>query len=158
MLLAILAALPTPARGQARSQPPPQPPARQAPAQPPPGDTTELVFGREVFSYPEIPRRDPFRPLVGGEGAGPRFEDLRLLGIIYSQDPGRSVALFAQVAAQGGGAQARPRSYPARRGDVIGNMRVLEIHPDRVVVQVEEFGLFEQRVLELKKPAEGAPK
>lgn len=158
MLLAILAALPAPARGQAGSQPPQQPPAGQAPARPAPADTTELVFEREVFSYPETPRRDPFRPLVGVEGAGPRFEDLRLLGIIYSQDPERSVALFAEAAAPSGGAQARPRSYHARRGDVIGNMRVLEIHPDRVVVQVEEFGLFEQHVLELKKPAEGAPK
>lgn len=158
MLLAILAALPAPARGQAGSQPAPQSPGGQAPGQPAPGDTTELVFEREVFSYPEIPRRDPFRPLVGVAGAGPRFEELRLLGIIHSADPQRSVALFAEGAAEGGGAQARAKSYYARRGDVIGNMRVLEIHPDRVVVQVEEFGLFEQHVLELKKPAEGAPK
>ncbi|MBI4537908.1 MAG: hypothetical protein HY704_00180, partial [Gemmatimonadetes bacterium] len=58
----------------------------------------------------------------------------------------------------GGGEQKRPKSYPGRRGDVIGNVRILEIHADRVIVQVEEFGLFEQRVVALKKPAEGAPK
>lgn len=63
---------------------------------PPRPDTTELVFDREVFNYPAFQRRNPFDPLVDDDEAGPRFEDLTLLGIIYSPDPDFSVALIAE--------------------------------------------------------------
>ncbi|NIP60476.1 MAG: hypothetical protein GWO00_21850, partial [Gemmatimonadetes bacterium] len=58
-------------------------------------DTTELVFQREVFTYPQFERRNPFEPLVGAGDGGPRFEELALLGIILSPQPPLSVALVA---------------------------------------------------------------
>jgi hypothetical protein len=122
-------------------------------AQGPPPPPTELVFEREVYGYPTYERRNPFRPLVGATGAGPRFEQIRLRGIIWSADPRRSVALFGM----GGAAAAQPdttgvpNTRRLRVGESWGNMRVTEIQKDRVVVAVEEFGLSESKVLELTR-------
>ena len=60
----------------------------------PPAPPTELVFEREVFQYPAFERRNPFRALVGNLAGGPRSEQLNLRGIIWSAEPGLSVALF----------------------------------------------------------------
>lgn len=114
-------------------------------------DSTELVFEREVFSYPSFERRNPFRSLVGGDDGGPRFEDLRLLGVLQSPRPDMSVALLAGGAGQGGRAQ----TYRVRQGQTLGNTRILDIQRSRVIVEVTEFGLTEQRVLELQRPTEG---
>lgn len=122
---------------------------------PPPPDTTEaeLVFEREVYAYPTFDRRDPFSPLISGAVGEPRFEDLRLLGIIYSTDPAQSVALLGIDL---GGAAARAGdSYRVRRGDRVGNTRILAIQRDRILVEVEEFGLTEQRSLIVQRPTEG---
>ena len=72
--------------------------AQQEPAAPaaPPQEPVELVFEREMFAYPTFERRSPFRSLVGDTDAGPRFEQVRLRGIIWSTDPARSVALFSE--------------------------------------------------------------
>lgn len=112
----------------------------------------ELVFEREIFTYPAYERANPFAPLVG-DASGPRFEDLRLLGIIHSPDPDRSVVLFG---AGGGGNQQSGRTFRVRRGDVLGNTRIVEVQPTRVIVEVEEFGVTEQHVMELRKRVEGA--
>ncbi|RMH17791.1 MAG: hypothetical protein D6701_07140, partial [Gemmatimonadetes bacterium] len=77
--------------------------AAQGPPTPPTQDTTVLVFEREVFEYPEYARRNPFRPLLTTLDGGPRFERLQLMGIIYSDDPAKSVAVFAAGPADGGG-------------------------------------------------------
>lgn len=104
-------------------------------------DTTRLVFEREVFQYPDYERRNPFAPLLGSLEGGPQFDQVRLLGIIYSSDPSRSVVLL------GSGDTSRR----LRVGESWGNTRVLEIQPEQVIVEVEEFGLTEQRVLELSR-------
>lgn len=104
-------------------------------------DTTRLVFEREVFAYPEYERRNPFMPLLGSLEGGPQFDRVRLLGIIYSSDRSRSVVLL------GSGEESRR----LRVGESWGNTRVLEIRPEEVIVEVEEFGLTEQRVLELSR-------
>jgi hypothetical protein len=128
-----------------------QPPADSAQAGPP-KPPTELVFEREVYSYPTYERRNPFRPLVGAQGNGPRFEQIRLRGVIWSAEPRRSIALFGMA-----GASAAPDTtgLPTTRrlhvGESWGNMRVTEIQKDRVVVSVEEFGLSESKVLELTR-------
>jgi len=134
----------------------PPPTQRQLP------DSAELVFEREVFSYPQFERRNPFVPLVGSAEGGPRFEDLILLGVVLSPNPDASVALFGSrgelqaVAQDPRQAQEQlPRTYRVRRGDVLGNVRVLEIQRTRVVVEVNEFGLTEQRVMELQRPGQG---
>jgi hypothetical protein len=145
LLLGLLAAAPLAAQ---------EPPVDSAAAGPP-AAPTELVFDREVFEYPTFDRRSPFRSLVGDTTSGPRFEQVRLRGIIWSADPARSVALFAGAPTQGAGAAA-VGTRRVRRGETWGNMRVVEIQQDRVVVDVNEFGLTERRVLELtRRRAEG---
>jgi hypothetical protein len=119
--------------------------------QPPPGgagaqaDTVELIFEREVFEYPTFQRRNPFRPLTGDD-AGPRFEELALLGVILSGDGVGSVALLGPR-----GAAAGSRSWRVREGDVLGNVRVLAIRQRDILVEVDEFGVRESRVLELRR-------
>lgn len=106
----------------------------------------DLVYERESFVYPANGRRDPFRPLVGGAGLGPRVEDLTVRGILYARD--RSVALVADRSGQ---------TYRLRRGHTIGRARVIEIRPSEVHFAVEEFGVVRQRVLELnREPPQGA--
>jgi hypothetical protein len=112
----------------------------------------ELVFEREVFAYPTFSRRNPFHPLDAGDD-GPRFEDMQLLGVIFSTDPASSVALLGAFG--GNGNAAGLRTYRVRRGDRLGNTRILQIQRTRVIVEVEEFGLTEQRALEVKRPGEG---
>ena len=134
------------------AQEPQQPPAGDSAQAGPPKPPTELVFEREVYSYPTYDRRNPFRPLVGATGNGPRFEQVRLRGIIWSADARRSVALFGMAGQQ---AQPDTTGVPSTRrlrvGESWGNMRVTEIQKDRVVVSVEEFGLSESKVLELTR-------
>ena len=55
----------------------------------------------------------------------------------------------------GGGGGNTFETFRLRRGDIIGNTRVLEIQEDKVIVEVEEFGLAERRVLELPRGDEG---
>lgn len=121
--------------------------AQQQPTQAP-GDTAavQLVYEREIFGYADRGRRDPFRPLTDNDETGPRFEELVLQGVIYSTGQGRSVALIAD---------ASGRIYRVRTGDVVGNSRVVEIGPLRVVLAVENFGTIRQEMLELRK-REGA--
>jgi len=128
------------------------PPDSSARAQPP--DSVGLVFEREAFLYPRYERRNPFSPLIGENESGPRIEEIELKGIFFSTLPGQSVAMFGLRSGQGeeGGAT---QSYRVRRGDILGNVRILEIHETRVVVQIEEFGLIEQRILELPRPGQG---
>ncbi len=125
--------------------PPPSP--ETPPAATP--DTVQLVFEREVFAYPSHVRRNPFRPLTGvGEG-GPRYEDLSLLGVILSSEPGGSVALMGVRGAQ----NPATSTQRLRVGQRLGNVRVVEIREREVVVQVEEFGLLERRVMALARTA-----
>jgi len=115
-----------------------------------PGDTIELVFEREVFTYPAFERRNPFRPLTGVDAVGPRFEDLVLMGRILSSNPATSIALVGARPPGTSGQQAA-QTYRLRVGDVLGNTRILEIREQVVLVEVEEFGLRETRILELQR-------
>lgn len=101
-----------------------------------------LVYERETFTYRGSGRRDPFEPLTGDNEMGPRFEELTLQGIIYSGGGSQSVALL-----RGG----EDRVFRVRVGDVIGNTRVIEISPTRVVMAVENFGTIRQEILEMPR-------
>ncbi len=130
--------------------------AQQQQPPPPPPDTTDLVFEREVFFYPQYERKNPFVPLLSGAEGGPRFEEIRLIAVVFSPDPSRSVATFGPRTGQGDAElQTARRTYRVRRGEQLGNVRILEIQPTRVVVEVEEFGLTEQRIMELQRPGQG---
>ena len=124
-----------------------------------PPDSTELVFSREVFTYPTYERRNPFTPLISGDIAGPRFEELSLLGIVYfATNPELSVALFGS-GDRGGpdptGTGAASETHRAHTGEVVGNMRVIEIQRTRVLVEVEDFGLTALHTMELPRPGRG---
>lgn len=124
--------------------------------QPPPPDTASLVFEREVFTYPTFERRNPFVQVVSGSEGGPRFEELQLIGVIFSPNPDLSVALLGPRGGGPGGEQQQARrTFRARRGEQLGNVRILEIQQTRIVVEVEEFGLTEQRIMELQRPGQG---
>lgn len=158
--------------------------AQETPAPPPPRPDTvadvELVTEREVFSYPAFERRNPFRPLVGDE-AGPRFEQVELRGIIFdANDPTRSVALLGlrrnaeqqlqqQVQQQiqqqeAGTAPLADTIYipdPSNRlrvGQRWGNMQIVQIQPDHVVLDVTEFGITEPRILRMTVRRQGEPR
>lgn len=133
----------------------------------PAADTAvELSFERETFTYPQFARRNPFRPLVTAEAGGPRFEQLHLLGIIMADDPAGSVVLFGvgempEVDENGISSDAEAaagqkiETFRLRRGDVLGNTRVLEIQRLQITVEVEEFGLTERRIMALPRPSGG---
>lgn len=123
-------------------------------------DPTELVFEREVFSYPSYERRNPFQPLLAAGAGGPRFEDLRLTGILLSSIPGQSAALFTIGqpvigGLGGGGEQSAVRAVKARVGERVGpggNTIVIEIQDGLVIVDVEEFGARQRRTMRISRP------
>jgi hypothetical protein len=127
--------------GIAAQEPPPAPP--QPPVE------VELATYREVFTYPTFARRNPFLPLeAGGEL---RFEQLSLIGVIYSADPTASVAILTtggvSVADDGTLSAVEGDAFNAKVGQRIGNTTIREIQRDRVIVDVEEFGLTERRTM-----------
>lgn len=128
-------------------------PAAQATAQS--GDSLDLIFEREVFIYPQYERRNPFTPLVSDDESGPRIEEIQLIAVLYSPDnPAASVATFGRRGVQSGeGAGAQ--TYRVKRGDVLGNIRILDIQMRQVVVEIEEFGMTERRTMELHRPGQG---
>ncbi len=143
---AILVAVPATGRqAQASTAPSAADTTRSAPASP---EEPKLIYEREVFTYPADNRRDPFTPLVGDKvrDMGTRFEDLSLRGIIYSPARDRSMALLADPTG---------RIYRVRRGEVVGNSRVIDIEPFRVTFEVETFGLTRRDALELRRPRPG---
>ena len=136
-----------------------EPPAAQVvPAAPMP------ALQRDVFTYVAVGRRDPFVPAAppAPEAAATPLE-AELLGIIGHTDPGRSLVVL-RVGRSGPGGGARPLDsgpgvdgiHRLRRGDRIGGLRVLAVHEDRVVVEVEGPGGVERRELELPRPRGGA--
>jgi len=130
----------------------------QEPEPPRPGDT-ELVFEREVFQYPSFTRRNPFRPLAGAEGGGPRFEQLSLIGIMYSPSPGGSVAVVSTggvaVAPDGTMSAVEGDAYNLKVGDRIGNTTIVEIRRDGVVVDVEVFDSVERHTMNFVSRRQG---
>ena len=105
-------------------------------------DTTALTFDREVFTYPQYSRRNPFTTLLADGDGGPRFERLLLLGIFYSDDPTESLALFAEgtrtvTPAEPGvpesvTVEVTGGTYQVRNGESVGNVTVVRI--DRLQV------------------------
>ena len=101
------------------------------------------MFDREVFQYPPFTRLNPFRPLEATEG-GPRFEQLTLIGIMYSEDPASSVAVVTtgQVTIGDDGTMSGEEgdAYYMKVGDTRGNITITAIRRDEVDVTVTEFG------------------
>jgi hypothetical protein len=124
--------------------------AQEPPPEPPPQPVeVELATYREVFSYPTFARRNPFFALEAGGDL--RFESLSLIGLIYSVDPSASVAILStgtvEVADDGTLTATEGDAYYGKVGQRIGNVTIREIQRDRVIVDVEEFGLTERRTM-----------
>jgi hypothetical protein len=129
-------------------------------------DSLTLAFEREVFSYPQYARRNPFASLLGGP-EGPRFETLVLLGLIYSPFAGESIAVFGEGTRTVTPATANAPeqisveltggTYRVREGQIVGNgnVTVRTIELDRVIVDVAEFGLAETRTMTLPRATPG---
>lgn len=135
--------------------------AQDPPATPPPGQVeTELAFEREVFRYPPGARINPFRPLVAADEGGPRFEQLRLMGVFLMGDASRSLAALGTgvltIDGDGNMQAGEGDAYYLRVGQTIGNVTLVEIRRESVVVDVEEFGLLDRRIMELP-PRGGTP-
>ena len=130
--------------------------AGQDPPPQPPQAATELVFEREVFTYPTFQRGNPFHALDSSDQGGPRFEQLRLMGIIFSEAPGASVAIVGtstvSVTEDGSTVSISPdgQSWYLKAGQSIGNVRIVEVRREQVVVEVAEFGITEQRIMQLQ--------
>ena len=103
------------------------------------------IYEREVFDYPSIGRRDPFRALNAGEQLGPRFEDLELSGVLYNPGVG-SVATLTD--------HRSGRRYRAREGDTFGEVRVAAIRTDQVDFVITSFGISRRETLSVKKDKE----
>ena len=119
----------------------------------------ELTFDREVFVYPGFTRRNPFQSLVGDGGAGPRFEALTLIGIMYSPTPGMGVAVLSTggvtVNPDGTMSPVEGDSWNLKVGDRVGNTTVVEIRRDAVVVDVEVFDQVERHTMTFVYRREG---
>jgi Tfp pilus assembly protein PilP len=108
----------------------------------------ELKFDREVFLYSAEGRRDPFVPLVSGDAELPRYENFILTGVMYSPTAGQSLAIIFDDKGK--------KSYRVRRGDIVGNSRVLNIAPSQILLAVDSYGVVKQETLELQKDPKGA--
>lgn len=127
--------------------------------QPPPrGTDAELVFEREVFEYPSFTRRNPFRPL-SGPGGELRYEDLSLIGIMYSVDGAQSVAVLStggvQVNEDGTTAPIDGDAFYLKVGEQVGNVTIVAIRRDAVVVDVREFDAVERRTMNFVSRRQG---
>lgn len=132
--------------------------AQEQEQDPPVRPQTNLVFEREVFTYPSFERRNPFATLAANTEGAPRFEQMRLEGIVFSEQPGMSLALLS--AGRRGTDGAAPgtavgSSRRLRAGERWGNVRIVEIRRTQVVVEVEEFGTTERRTMELPTRGQG---
>jgi len=120
---------------------------------------TELVFEREVFEYPSFPRSNPFLALSASDQGGPRYDQLTLTGIIWDPDPTYSVAVLSTgqvtVAPDGTVTVAPGQAYNAKVGQRIGDTTIREIQRDRVIVDVEEFGLTDRRTMFIASRRQG---
>lgn len=103
------------------------------------------IYRRERFVYPTDSRRDPFVSLLTLEDAGPQFENLDLVGVIYGGSYGSVATLIDR---------ATDKRYRVRRGDIAGDARVVEIRPDAVVFQVTQFGVTRSETLRIRKEEE----
>ena len=96
---------------------------------------------REVFTYSNAGRRDPFFSLILTEDLRPLLSDLKLVGVLYEPSGRRSVAIFRDVLTNA--------QYRVQTGMPLGRMRVAQIKPKGVIFTIDEFGLSRQDSLML---------
>ena len=105
-----------------------------------------VIYHRERFVYPTDNRRNPFQSLLLIEDAGPQFDDLDLVGVIFGGSIGSVATLIDR---------ATNKRYRVRRGDNVGNANVVEIQSAAVVFTVTSFGVTRSETLRIRKEEEG---
>ena len=122
--------------------------AAQTPAPPPaPPVIPQLVFEREVYSYPIGGRRDPFRPLTSDSDMGPQLSDLTLTSIVVLGQGGDGIVTLRDT---------NKKYYRLRRGDSVGNITLINVRRNEVDFRIVEFGMARTESVELKLNKEGA--
>lgn len=104
-----------------------------------------VVFNREVFSYPRSGRRDPFASLITTGDMRPLVQDLEVVGIILAG--ANSVATLKDI--------STGEVYRVRNGSMVGRIRVSAIRQREVALSIDEFGFTRQEVLSLNVPSRG---
>jgi hypothetical protein len=109
--------------------------------------TGNVVFRREVYSYPGSGRRDPFSSLIASGDIRPMIADLQIVAITLGQSERQSIATLKD--------RSSNEIYRVRVGSVFGRMRVTSIRQREVVVEIDEFGYKRQETLSINVPAGG---
>lgn len=105
-----------------------------APPQAPQVQTPTIM--RELFTYQQDSRRDPFFSLLTSAELRPTVEDLRLTGILYDETGRNSYATMRDLVTDA--------QYRVTTGQILGRMRVVLIKRTVVMFSIEEFGLNRQ--------------
>jgi hypothetical protein len=105
-----------------------------------PMDTAgRVVLRREVFSYEQSGRRDPFVSLMTVGELRPFISDLSISGILIDPTGRNSVAILRDVSSK--------EQYRVKVGQQLGRMRVARITQKVVTFTIEEFGFSRQQEL-----------
>lgn len=100
---------------------------------------TKVVLRREVFSYEQSGRRDPFVSLMTVGELRPMISDLSISGILIDPSGRNSVAVLRDVTSR--------EQYRVKVGQQLGRMRVARITQKSVTFTIEEFGFSRQQEL-----------
>lgn len=145
-LMAVAVAVPVLGYAQARR---PQPAAPAKPVVSTEGivrdSSGNVVFNREVFTYPRSGRRDPFASLITSGDIRPLLADLEVVAIIFDATGRSSVATLKDVSTN--------EIYRVRVGSVFGRMRVTAIRSREVSLAIDEFGFTRQETLAITVPS-----
>ena len=118
-----------------------------------------LRYERERFVY-LAKRRDPFLPPDASATVGTLLNQTRILGLIHHGRADLSVVLLGGVRLEandnGGpaGPQNRIGAVRLRLGQSVGDTRLVEIHPDHVVLEVDTPTGVVRRVLQVPRVSE----
>jgi hypothetical protein len=99
----------------------------------------KVVLRREVFSYEQSGRRDPFVTLMTVGELRPMISDLAISGILIDPSGRNSVAVLRDVSSK--------EQYRVKVGQQLGRMRVARITQKSVTFTIEEFGYSRQQEL-----------
>lgn len=106
-----------------------------------------VIFQREVFTYPGAQRRDPFASLLASGDIRPLLQDLLVVAITVGQSDRQSVATLKDGSTND--------VYRVRVGSVFGRMRVTAIRQREIAVEIDEFGYKRQETLSINVPVGG---
>jgi hypothetical protein len=99
----------------------------------------KVVLRREVFSYEQSGRRDPFVSLMTVGELRPMISDLAISGILIDPTGRNSIAVLRDVSSK--------EQYRVKVGQQLGRMRVARITQKAVTFTIEEFGYSRQQEL-----------